>query len=183
MHVGAIINKIRKEKDLTLQDLSQRSGVALATLSRIENGKMMGTLDSHMNIAKAFEMTLPELYRDLPSSKKTVDVQQKKSKHDVYIHDKKSSSEMLASNVQNKKMMPVLVKIVKGGRTSSEESKSGAEKFVYILDGKVEANIGNDKYVLQKGDTLYFESSIPHYFRNNGSGEANLLSIASPSLS
>jgi len=182
MQVGEIIKKLRKSKGLTLLELSQESGVALATLSRIENGKMTGTLDSHMNICKAFEMTLPELYRDLPSSKKTIDVQKSKAKHDVYIHDKKSSSEILASNVQGKKMMPVLVKIVKGGQTPGEESKPGVEKFIYILDGKVEANIGNDKYSLTKGDTLYFESSIPHYFRNAGPGEAELLSIASPPL-
>jgi len=85
---------------------------------------MTGTLDSHMNICKAFEITLPELYRDLPSSKKNIEVHQKKFKHDVFVHDKKSSSEILASNAQNKKMMPVLIKIVKVGQTSIEESRS-----------------------------------------------------------
>ena len=180
MHVGAIINKIRKEKNLTLQDLSQRSGVALATLSRIENGKMMGTLDSHMNIAKAFEMTLPELYRDLPSSKKTVDVQKSKAKPDVYIHDNRSSSEMLASYVSNKKMMPVLIKLSKGGNSHKEETKPGVEKFIYVLDGKVEAEIGQEKYNLTRGDTLYFESSLPHYFKNTGAGEARLISVTCP---
>ncbi len=182
MHVGGIIKGLRKAKGMTLLELSQKSGVALATLSRIENGKMTGTLDSHMNICKAFEMTLPELYRELPSSKKTIDVQKSKAKHDVYIHDKKSSSEILASNVQNKKMMPVLIKIIKGGQTAGEESKPGVEKFIYILDGKIEANIGNEKYGLTKGDTLYFESSIAHHVKNTGPGEAQLLSITSPPL-
>lgn len=182
MQAGEIIKKLRKERGMTLLELSQKSGVALATLSRIENGKMTGTLDSHADICRAFGMTLPELYRDLPSSKKTLDVQKSKAKHDVYIHDKKSSSEILASNVQNKKMMPVLIKIVKGGQTPGEESRPGVEKFIYILGGKVEVNIGNDKYNLTRGDTLYFESSIPHHFKNAGPGEAELLSIASPPL-
>lgn len=182
MQLGEIIKRLRKTRSMTLLELSEKSGVALATLSRIENGKMTGTLDSHMNICKAFEMTLPELYRDLPSSKKTIDVQKSKAKHNVYIHDKRSSSEILASNVQNKKMMPVLIKIAKGGQTPGEESRPGVEKFIYILDGKVEANIGNDKYSLTKGDTLYFESSIPHHFRNVGHSEAELLSVTSPPL-
>ncbi|MDP3789467.1 MAG: helix-turn-helix transcriptional regulator, partial [Candidatus Omnitrophota bacterium] len=111
MNVGEVLNRIRKEKKMTLLELSQKSGVALATLSRIENDKMTGTLDSHMNICKAFEMTLPELYRELPSSKKTVEVQQKTAKRDIYIHNKKSSSEILASNARNKKMMPILIRI------------------------------------------------------------------------
>jgi len=180
MEVGEIIKKMRKEKGMTLLELSKQSGVALATLSRIENGRMTGTLESHMNICKAFELTLPELYKDLPSSKKTLEIQHKKPKQDVYVHDKKSSSEILASGTQSKKMMPVLIKIVKGGQTVKEETKSGIQKFIYILEGRVEALVGEARYSMSKGDTLYFESSAPHIFTNTGTGEAHLLSVASP---
>lgn len=180
MHVGNIINKIRKERKMTLLELSQKSGVALATLSRVENGKMTGTLESHMKICEALETSLPDLYRDLTSSEKTVDVQTEKTRTDVFIHDKKTSSEMLASKVLNKKMMPVLIKIQKGGATHKEETKPRVEKFVYVLDGKVEAVLGEEKYGLAKSDTLYFESSISHYFKNIGTGEARLISVSCP---
>jgi len=180
MHVGIIIKKIRKEKKMTLLELSKRSGVALATLSRIENGRMTGTLQSHMDICKSFEITLPELYKELPSSKKTLEVQRKAPKADIYVHDKKSSSEILASNTQNKKMMPILLKIVKGGQTAPEENKSGTEKFIYILDGKIETFIGENRYSLSKGDTLYFDASLSHKFRNTGAGEAQLVCVTSP---
>jgi quercetin dioxygenase-like cupin family protein len=49
-----------------------------------------------------------------------------------------------------------------------------------VLDGKVEANIGSNKYDLAKGDTLYFESSIPHHFRNIGAGETRVVSVTTP---
>jgi len=180
MHVGALINKVRREKNMTLLELAKKSGVALATLSRIENGKMTGTLESHMSICKAFDMTLPELYKDLPSSKKAVEVLEKAAKHEVCVHDKRSSSEILVSNVQKKKMMPILIKIAKGGQTAPEKTKSGVERFVYILDGKVEADIGDNTYNLLKGDTLYFDSSVPHHFKNTGSVEAQVLALTSP---
>lgn len=180
MHVGEIIHNLRKERKMTLLELSQKSGVALATLSRIENGRMTGTLESHMNISKALEITLPDLYKDLSLSKKEVELQTKETRTDVFVYDKKSSSEMLASKVLNKKMMPILMKIHKGGNTHKEETKIGVEKFIYVLDGKVEANIGDKIYNLTKGDTLYFESSIPHYFRNIGQGESRLICVISP---
>lgn len=180
MHVGEIINRLRKDREMTLAELSDKSRVALATLSRIENGRMTGTLESHMNIAKAFEITLPELYKDLPSSKKTVEAQTKDTARDVFVYKKDSSSEMLASKVMDKKMMPILIKINKAGSTHKEETKSGIETFIYILDGKIEANIGDEKYNLTKGDTLYFESSIPHYFKNIGAGESRLICVTSP---
>ncbi|MBI5123900.1 MAG: helix-turn-helix transcriptional regulator [Candidatus Omnitrophica bacterium] len=180
MQIGGIIHKIRKEHEVTLVELADKSGVALATLSRMENGKMTGTLESHMKICEALDITLPELYKNLYPSKKAVDIQKQKSRADVFIHDKKSSEEMLASKVLNKKMMPVLIKIAKGGRTHKEETKSGIEKFIYILDGKIEANIGEEKYNLGRNDSLYFESNIPHYIKNIGASDARVISVVCP---
>ncbi|MFA6321015.1 MAG: XRE family transcriptional regulator [Candidatus Omnitrophota bacterium] len=180
MHVGQIIKNIRKEKRMTLVELSEKSGVALATLSRMENGKMTGTLDSHMNIANSLEIPLPDLYKDLAYSKKQVEVKSKKAVTDVFMHDKNATSEMLVSKVINKKMMPILIKLNKNGATRKEETKTGVEKFIYILDGKIEAAVGEEKYNMSKGDTLYFESSLPHYFKNTGSGETRLICVISP---
>lgn len=180
MHVGEMIHKIRKEKKMTLLELSNESGVALATLSRVENGKMTGTLESHMNICKALNIALPELYKNLSPVNRAVEVQTKKARTDVFVHDKKSSSEMLASNVLTKKMMPILIKLSPGGATHNEETKAGIEKFIYVLEGKVEANVGEQKYNLTKGDTLYFESSVPHHFKNIGTGESHLICVTCP---
>jgi len=180
MHVGEIIHRLRKERKMTLLELSTRSGVALATLSRVENGIMTGTLDSHMHICEALEISLPELYRDLALSKKQVEVQTKNARPDVFVHDKTATSEMLASKILNKKMMPLLIKLNKGGATHKEETKPGVEKFIYVLDGKITADIGEEKYNLTKGDTLYFESSIPHYFKNAGTGESRIICVVCP---
>jgi Cupin domain. len=148
----------------------------------MENGKMTGTLESHMKICDALGVALPELYKNLYQSKRDIDIQKQRSRTEVFVHDKKSSEEMLASKVLNKKMMPVLVKIAKGGRTHKEETKPGIEKFVYVLDGKIEAAIGEEKYNLMKGDTLYFEGSTPHYFKNTHSTDTKLLCIISPPI-
>jgi transcriptional regulator with XRE-family HTH domain len=180
MHVGEIIHKVRKDRQVTLVELSSRSGVALATLSRIENGKMTGTLDSHMRIAEALQISLPDLYRNLNMSKKELEIHTKKTKTDVFMRDKDASSEMLATKVAGKKMMPVLIKLNRSGSTRREETRLGVEKFIYVLDGKVEAGIGDEKYTLAKGDTLYFESSVPHQFRNLITGQSRLISVTCP---
>jgi len=180
MNVGEIIHGIRKERKMTLVELADKSGVALATLSRMENGKMTGTIDSHMKICDALDMTLPDLYKNLYPSKKAVDIQKQKSRTEVYVHDKKSSEEMLASKVLNKKMMPVLIKIAKGGKTQTEETKSGIEKFIYVLEGKIEASIGGEKYELGKNDSLYFESNMPHYIKNTGGSDVRVISVVCP---
>ncbi len=178
MHIGEIINRVRKERRMTLIELSEGSGVALATLSRIENGKMTGTLKSHIKMSEALGLALTDLYKDLPSSKKSVEIKPKEAARNLSIHDKRSSAIMLAANVQDKKMMPLLIVISKGGQTNTEKAAYRAEKFVYILEGKIEANIGEEKFALGVGDTIYFDSSAPHHFKNSGAGEARLISVS-----
>jgi len=178
--IGKIIHKLRKENKMTLLELANKSGVALATLSRMENGKMTGTLESHMKICEALGATLPDLYKNLYASKRAVDIQTQKSRTEVFIHDKKSSEEILASKILNKKMMPVLIKIARGGKTQAEETKGGIEKFIYILDGKIEVSIGEEKYNMNKNDSLYFESNVPHHLRNTGSSDARIISVVCP---
>lgn len=182
MLIGEIIHRLRKEKKMTLVELAEKSGVALATLSRVENGRMTGTLNSHMKICKALEINITELYKDLSLSKKAVEMRSKKARSEVFLHSKNTSSEMLISNALNKKMMPLIIKVSKGGSTRKEATKVGIEKFIYIASGRIEANIGEEKYNLAKGDTLYFEASAPHYFKNTGSGDASLVCVVCPPL-
>lgn len=180
MHIGKTIKKLREEKHMTLVGLSQKSGVALATLSRMENGKMIGRVESHIKICRVLGITLPELYKDF--SKKTLEVAKDKVGHTVGIHDKRFSSEFLISDTHNKKIIPLVIKIMKGGRTSTDKTNTGVDKFIYMLQGRVEASIGNEKYGLSPNDSIYFDSSVPHYFKNTGTSEARLVCIIAPPI-
>ncbi len=182
MNIGPVIKKLRKERNMTLVELADKSKVALATLSRMENGKMTGTIDSHMRICNSFGIPLPELYKNLYPVKKALDLQKQKPRADIRIHDKKASEEMLASKVLNKKMMPAIIKLMKGGKTREEETRTGIEKFIYVVNGKIEAGIGSDRYELGKNDSLYFESNMPHYIKNIGKSEAHIISVVCPPL-
>jgi mannose-6-phosphate isomerase-like protein (cupin superfamily)/DNA-binding Xre family transcriptional regulator len=180
MNLGKTINRLRAERKMTLLELSKKSGVALASLSRIENGKMTGTLESHMKICDAFGLSLPELYSNIFPARKAVELQKGKSRTEVFIHDKNSSSEMLASKVLNRKMMPVLMKLGRGGSTAKEETRPGIDKFIFVVDGAVEAQVGDEKYSMRKGDSIYFEAKEPHRFRNTGPSDARIISVTCP---
>jgi len=65
IRIGEIVKRIRKEKKLTLVQLSELSGVQLATISRIENNKITGTLESHAQLCIALGIELSELYKDI----------------------------------------------------------------------------------------------------------------------
>jgi len=180
MKIGRRIHTLREEQNLTLKDLSERSGVALATLSRIENDKMTGTLESHLAIAQALGSTLSELYKHLSGAGKAPEVLPAAKRTDVFVHDKRSVSEMLIARSLSRKMMPVMIRLQRGGTTHTEEHRKGSEKFVYVMAGKVEASVGGTTYTLNARDTLYFDSSTPHSFRNAGAAEARIMTVETP---
>jgi transcriptional regulator with XRE-family HTH domain len=177
LNIGKRMRELRKKNGFTLNELSKRSGVALATLSRIETGKMTGTVHSHMSVAKALDMTLPEFYSEMD---KPSTMQKEADYADLFVHDEKTSSVILTKDIFNKKMLPALVKLKRGGRTHAEQLKKGSEKFLYVLDGRVEVAIGDERSTLEKGATLYFDASYSHYIRNIANGESRCLCVVTP---
>ena len=180
MNIAEVLKKLRKEKHISLVELAQKSGVAIATLSRIENGKMTGTIQSHEKIAEALEIPLPELYKI--ATKKPLEVAKDKVGHVIGVQNKKFSSELLITDTHNKKLIPLIIKITKGAKTSTDATKVGVDKFVCLLKGRVEAHIGDETIGLSGNDSIYFDSSILHYFKNIGTGEARFVCIIAPPI-
>ncbi len=179
MYIGNTLNAIRKAKKMSLTELSEKSGVQMATLSRIENMKMVGTLESHINIAKALEIDVTELYKNIDKQTAAIEFSDQ-TRTDVFTHSDQSSYEILTKNVLHKKMMPILIRIEPQGKTNMEQNKNGSEKFIFILDGSIEAQISDQTFNLTKSNTLYFDASLPHTFINTGKAIAKILCIGTP---
>ena len=180
MKIGNKLKALRKERRMTLKELSEKSGVAIATLSRMEHDIMIGTLESHVNICNALGISLADFYHEIESGSKSIALIKQKEKHDSFVYQKKSTVEMLTTNIMEKKLMPTLIRIMKGGKTHKEQNKPGSEKFIYMLEGGMFAEIGDEKNKLSKGDSLYFDASLPHTFSNEGVSEAVAICVLTP---
>lgn len=181
--IGSRLRALRKEQDVTLLELAKTSGVDAATISRIETGRMTGTLESHLKLARALGVKLTNLYGGIEQAQGRggAAVQAPSSRTEVYVHQAgKSSMAMLTTEVLRKKLMPVLITIEPGGRTHPEEAKVGTEKFIYVLDGELEAKVGGETHALKRGATLYFDASLPHMLRNPGGKTARCLAVTTP---
>ena len=181
--VGARLRALRKEQEVTLVELAKASGVDAATISRIETGKMSGTLESHMKLARGLGVKLTQVYAGLDEAQRggTVALQGPSSRTEVYVHQAgKSSMAMLTAEVLKKKLMPVLITIEPGGSTHKEEAKVGTEKFLYLLEGELDAKVGEAVHRLKRGSTLYFDASLPHVLRNPGSKVVRCLAVTTP---
>ncbi|MBI3021634.1 MAG: cupin domain-containing protein [Candidatus Omnitrophica bacterium] len=181
--VGAKLRALRKSQRVTLVELAKASGVDAATISRMETGKMTGTLESHLKLATALGVRLTELYGGVEEAlvKDAVTVQPPSQRTDVYVHEAgKSSMALLTSDILKKKLMPALIAIEPGGSTQKEEARVGTEKFLYVLEGSLEARVGGATHVLKRGSSLYLDASISHSLRNPGAKIARCLSVTTP---
>ena len=179
MYIGDHIKNLRRQKHLTLVDLAKTSGVQIATLSRIENKKMVGTLESHLNIAKALGVDITQLYANIREGSRE-DEEKEKKLAETFVHNEKASMEILTTRLLNKRMMPCLLRIEPGGRTTPEENTPGTEKFIYVVEGKIEVHVGSEVSSLPKNSSLYFQASRKHHFVNAGAKAARMLCVCTP---
>jgi len=180
--IGARLRRIRKANKVTLVELAKSSGVDIATISRIETGKMTGTLESHVRLANALGVKVTNLYQGIEEerTKNAVTQQPVTQRRDVYVHESGASIALLTTNVMAKKLMPVMITVEPGGQTQREEAKVGTERFVYVLEGQIDVHVEDQVYTLGKGSTLYFDASIVHNFRNTEMRVAKCLSVMTP---
>jgi transcriptional regulator with XRE-family HTH domain len=169
--------------NMTQAELAKRSGVDKAIISKIESGKMSGTVESHKKLAEAFGLKLSELYAYLENGKPDpAELHLSSSKTDVY----QDFLEILTSIPLNKRMLPTFMTLKPSEEKFLEETVKKAERFLIILEGKVEIAVENKTYTLKKevnaehGDSIYSSSSQRHRIKNIGSSVAKLLCISSP---
>lgn len=182
-NLGPRIREIRKEKNMTLVEIAAKTGIAQATLSRIETGTMIGTVESHAKIAEILGVGLADLYADVDTRRAQSFHQTKNAQPKVVHHDKSFQLEFLTSESGKKKMAPFLLTLQPAARTTSETLEGNTEKFVYALEGETMVNVDKEEYVLKPSETLYFQASLPHFFRNAGAKISKLLVTISRSAS
>jgi len=181
MKLGKKLLKLRG--NMTQADLSKRSGVDKAIVSKIESGKMTGTVRSHEKIASVFGMKLSEFYTYLEADNyEPVEFHTGASKTDYY----QDFLEILTQRPLSKKMLPTFITLKPKEKRFLEETIKKVERFIIILEGAVEVGIENKTYLLKKeanfehGDSIYSSSSQRHRIKNIGSSVAKILCISSP---
>lgn len=179
--LGLKIRNLRRAKKITLIELSRLTGIAQATLSRMETGLMLGTVKSHQKIAETLGISLAELYQEM-------DTRYEKIHHQLAAAERKISSksdqfkcELLTQEISKKKITPLLLTLEARGKTEVEKAERGVEKFYMVLDGSVNLYLDQKEYLLNANETLYFDGSIPHYLSNPGNKPARIFCAVSPS--
>jgi DNA-binding transcriptional MerR regulator/mannose-6-phosphate isomerase-like protein (cupin superfamily) len=171
---GQRFRRLRQRRNLSLVQVAKATGVSVGFLSALERGQMRASVATLTRIARFYRTNLLSFFDDSKKNSRLVPPKERR----VLETTKGVRMELLAWG--NKVMEPHLFRI-KPASGSGEPYTHEGEEFLHVIRGTFEIWIGNDEhYKLKPGDSLYFESSTPHRWRNPGSSESWLLWINTP---
>jgi DNA-binding transcriptional MerR regulator/quercetin dioxygenase-like cupin family protein len=173
-HPGQRFRRLRTRRGLSLAAVAKAVKVSVGFLSALERGQMRSSISTLRRIARFYRTNILSLFETAAENPRLVRPGQRK----VLETTPDVRMELLAWG--QTVMEPHLFRIKPGGGSGESYSHEG-EEFLHILRGEFEIWLnGEEHYRLKPGDSLYFESSTPHRWRNPGRSETCLLWINTP---
>jgi transcriptional regulator with XRE-family HTH domain len=184
LQIGEKIRDLRKKAGLVLQDISNLTGLSKPLLSQIEKGAVSPPIATLLKISKALNVNISFFFQDGDPHEKVVLVRRHESKVMDSRHFGREESgyyyEALAYKKSKKYMEPFLVEFKRKKAEKLSYFSHDGEEFIYLLEGVLEFRTENQQYILYPGDSLYFESSIPHAYRALERKNARALTVVYP---
>lgn len=184
-HPGAMLKAIRAERGWTLAQVSERTGLPIATLSKIENDKISLSYEKLVRISNGLGIDIGRLFGAQPGSAPEVVPTGRRSitrSGDGSAIETKSYSHLYpAADLLNKQIVPIIAELKARSRTEfGPLVRHGGEEYAMVLDGVVEFH--TDLYapvLLDKGDSIYFDSSMAHGYIAASDELCRVLSVCS----
>ena len=179
------IKNYRKAKNLTLKMLADKAGCTPSFVSQVEKGLTVPSLSMIGKLAAAMDISVIDLFANVADKEINNRLLKKVDRRLIYYPDGKVESQLLTTGISTKKMEPLISYIKPGGSSDEAEEMThpvGTEEVLLILKGTLHMEVFGKKILLQKGDSLYFDGTIPHRWINKGKKPAEVLFIFTPPI-
>ena len=175
--IGQRLKSIRTRLNLSQRQLARQSGVANATISQVEAGKLNPTVSMLKKVLDGIPVSLGEFFGDEFEVRDRVFF---RAEELTEIADGGVSFRQVGGNLSNRAIQFIQECYQPGAGTGKHAITHEGEECGIILSGRLEVTVGDETSVLGKGDAYYFKSSQPHQFRNPGSEPCELITACTP---
>lgn len=165
--IGKKVKELRQQHNLTLKELSQKTGLSSGYLSQFERGQTTIAIDNLEQIAKFFNVELSyflEKFKETSSP-----VVRNYEQLDLQITNEQFISQSLVRTKEQASFLPRIVEILPSKQIIEEVElfdHKGTE-FVYVLEGVLDLHLEKETYCLYPGDSAYYSSNEIHNWVNN----------------
>lgn len=180
--LGFKVTEIRESRKLTVTELAERSGLATEQVIQIENGEFIPSLSPLIKIARALGVRLGTFLDDADNIGPLIS---RKEKHQKIVrfsdNASSTSSELdfyaLAADKTGRHMEPFIIDIFADNGKENHLSSHEGEEFIYVLNGTVEIIYGKETYLLNEGDSIYYDSIVAHQVKGANNQQAKILAV------
>lgn len=169
--VGPRLRALRHERDTTLAALSERTGISVSTLSRLESGQRRPNLDLLLPLARAFQVPLDELVGAPPTG-------------DPRVHARPISTDGMTIVPLSRRAggIQAYKHVIPSGRPHHKPDPQAHEgyEWLYVLSGRLRLVLGEHDLVLPAGEAAEFDTRVPHWFGRAGREPVEFLSLFGP---
>ena len=181
--VGDRIRQLREARELSVAELAEQSHTSVELVERLESGELVPSLSPLMQIARALGVRLGTFLDDAPESGPVV-VRAGHAERVVHFSgglttraDGALEFFPLASHKPDRHMEPFVIDVHPPETDEHPLSSHEGEEFIYVLAGQLEVCYGKDRHTLEAGDSIYYDSIVPHHVHAAGGADARILAV------
>ncbi len=182
--VGHKIKGIRESKNLSIEEISERSGLSAEQIVSIENDQNLPSLGPLIKIARALGVRLGTFMDDNDALGPVVcRAADREANSSISFSNGASNARKhmdyhpLAKQKAGRHMEPFIVDINPSEEKEFQLSAHEGEEFIYVMCGTVEIDYGKNKYLLSEGDSIYYDSIVKHHIHGANGQAAKILAL------
>ncbi len=177
--VGTNIRRLRKEQNYSLRDFGEKVGVSASFISQVEMGKISPSLSKLKDIADGLNTTIGLLIGETDINNNSPVVKKRERRHTNHLGTG-INVEILSRPDPFKQMEPILIKLDPLATSGENQYQHYGQEFIIVLKGKILISLSDTEYIMEEGDSMYFNSNIPHSFKNLKNGISEALWVVTP---
>lgn len=183
--LGTLLRRLRARNDWTLKEMSERTGIPVSTLSKVEHDRLTLTYDKLQQLSQRLNIRMSELFAEgdaVPDAPVTARRSVGRVDRAIRVNTKNYDYYYLCPELRRKRMIPVLTRIrARSVAEFGELVHHSGEEYIYVIEGRVEIHTEfYDPIVLDAGESIYIDSNMGHaYVAAEGCEEAMVLGVCS----
>src|SRR4051812_48719914 len=183
--LGKLLRALRAHNGWTLKEMSDRSGIPVSTLSKVEHDRLTLTYDKLQQLSQRLGVRMSDLFAETSDSAETsVTARRSIGRLDraIQVTTPNYDYHYLCPELRRKRMIPILTNIrAKTVEEFGDLVRHSGEEYIYVIDGRIEVHTEfYDPVVLEKGESIYIDSQMGHaYVVAEGCEQATVLGICS----
>ncbi len=176
-YIGPKVRQLRQQKNLSLQQLAERSGVSAAAIHKIERNGMVPTIATLMKLAGALNRSVGYFVEEDEEDRPAVLIRAGERKP---VFTSKAGLELggISGPYGRFFMAGAAAEVEPGANSGPKSMEHPGEELVYVLAGRMSFQVAGEEYLLRRGDALHFRTDRPHRWRNPTDRPARLVWMA-----